>query len=221
MKPTFWHERWETNEIGFHQPDVNQHLKRLWRGVTQDASGPVLVPLCGKSRDLLWFRELGHEVIGVELSPLAVQQFFKGEGITEDPTHYERGLTTVTAANNIHLMCGDFTQLEPEQLPDAPRFIYDRASLIALPEPMRGDYVSALNRLAGPGTRMLLLSLEYPTGEMNGPPFSVPPDELLSLYSDSWYVVDHEEFDILSESPKFQDRGLSGLIEHVIVMEKN
>jgi thiopurine S-methyltransferase len=221
MKPTFWHERWETNQIGFHQPDVNQHLKRLWSGVTQDASGPVLVPLCGKSRDLLWFRELGHEVLGVELSPLAIQQFFKGEGITEDPTHYERGYVEITCADNIQLMCADFLNLMGYQMPLRPRFIYDRASLIALPESLREDYVSTLNRLTATGTRMLLLSLEYPTGEMNGPPFSVPPDELLSLYSDSWYVVDHEEFDILSESPKFQDRGLSRLIEHVVVMEKS
>ena len=221
MQPTFWHERWETNQVGFHQPDINQHLKRLWRGVTNDASGTVLVPLCGKSRDLHWLGTLGHAVIGVELSPVAIQQFFKGEGVTKTPTHYQRGPFEVTNADNIHLMCADFMQLQPEQLPDAPRFIYDRASRIALPEPMRRDYVNTINRLSMPGMRMLLLSLEYPAAEMSGPPFSVSPNELLSLYSDSWSVVDHEEHDILSESPKFQDRGLSRLIEHVIVMERN
>lgn len=72
-------ERWREGRIGWHQPDGNASLRRHWRG-----TGPrVLVPLCGKTPDLVWLAEWGNEVVGVELSEIAVQSFFDA--------HYDRG----------------------------------------------------------------------------------------------------------------------------------
>ncbi len=39
-----------------------------WRGTGRR----VLVPLCGKTPDLLWLAEQGNEIVGVELSEIAV-----------------------------------------------------------------------------------------------------------------------------------------------------
>lgn len=41
----------------------------------------VFVPLCGKSLDMIWLAQQGHEVIGVELSPVAVEDFFRENGL--------------------------------------------------------------------------------------------------------------------------------------------
>ena len=41
----------------------------------------VLVTMCGKSVDLLWLCSRGHSVTGIEISPLAVQQFFTESSI--------------------------------------------------------------------------------------------------------------------------------------------
>jgi len=76
MDPQFWHERWQRNETGWHQREINAHLQDFWPQLQQPAGGRVLVPLCGKSRDLLWLRAQGHAVLGVEISPIAVREFF-------------------------------------------------------------------------------------------------------------------------------------------------
>jgi thiopurine S-methyltransferase len=68
MQPEFWHKRWASNQIGFHLPQVNPYLQRFWPALGLEEGSRVLVPLCGKSLDLLWLAHQGHEVLGVELS---------------------------------------------------------------------------------------------------------------------------------------------------------
>ena len=76
MEKQFWLDRWEARQIGFHLPEVNAYLRRHWSALKLNAGDRVLVPLCGKSLDMLWLHEVGHGVLGVELSPIAIQEFF-------------------------------------------------------------------------------------------------------------------------------------------------
>ena len=80
MKKEFWLERWERQEIGFHQSEINPYLCQYWNEVHAARESEVFVPLCGKSRDMLWLRKQGHTVLGVELSAIAAQAFFKENG---------------------------------------------------------------------------------------------------------------------------------------------
>ena len=75
MQPEFWHDRWDRNQIGFHLQQVNPYLPRLWPALGLEQGGCVLVPLCGKSLDMSWLAANGHEVLGVELTQTAVEQF--------------------------------------------------------------------------------------------------------------------------------------------------
>lgn len=77
MKPAFWLEKWERNEIGFHQHEINNHLQAYWQHLKLKPGSPVLVPLCGKSSDMLWLCGQGHNVLGVEISAIAVRDFFQ------------------------------------------------------------------------------------------------------------------------------------------------
>ena len=52
--------------------------------------------------------------------------------------------------------------------------VYDRAALIALPPPLRQRYARELYSQLPRGCRGLLVTLEYPQHEKDGPPFSVP-----------------------------------------------
>ena len=58
MELDFWLERWNNNQIGFHQPQVNPYLIYFYgeKGPSpeQREKLKVFVPLCGKSKDLLW-----------------------------------------------------------------------------------------------------------------------------------------------------------------------
>ena len=75
MTTEFWLESWKNNKIGFHQQAINSHLLSFWQQLNIALTSSVFVPLCGKSLDLLWLSEQGHNVIGIEISELAICDF--------------------------------------------------------------------------------------------------------------------------------------------------
>jgi thiopurine S-methyltransferase len=61
------------------------------------------------------------------------------------------------------------------------------------------------------GCRGLLVTLEYPQHEKNGPPFSVPEDEVEALYGRDWTIDVLERRDILAAQPGFVAEGVTAL----------
>lgn len=215
MKKYFWLERWEREEIGFHQNEVNPYLCEYWQELHLAHDSVVFVPLCGKSRDMLWLREQGHQVLGVELSNIAVQAFFKENGYT--PHHVTRGKFEHCEADGIRILCGDFFDLSKDDLAKVSA-VYDRASLIALPPEMRERYVRHLASILSPATQILLITVDYPQSEMPGPPFSVSPGEVEALYREHAEVRLLAQMDVLAQNPRFQQRGLSRLQENIFLL---
>ncbi|MDD5114588.1 MAG: thiopurine S-methyltransferase [Methylobacter sp.] len=215
MHQEFWHERWQQNQIGFHNEDINPHLQHYWPVLNIAPGSRVLVPLCGKSNDLLWLRAQGFEVIGIELSPLAVQAFFTENKLTA--TSVQQGKFTVSKADNLSIYCGDFFDLTAADLAGI-NAVYDRASLVALPPDMRTAYATHMQELLESGTKTLLVAFDYPQHEMPGPPFSVQAPEVNALYS-AWCKVEliHAE-DILEREPRFRDKGVSRMEEQVYAL---
>ena len=215
MKKDFWLERWEREEIGFHQDEFNPYLHQYWQDLHLAHGSQVFVPLCGKSRDMRWLRELGHQVLGVELSTIAVQAFFKENGYT--PQHDLRGKFDRCEANGISILCGDFFDLSKDDLAKVTG-VYDRASLIALPPEMRERYVRHLVSILPPATQILLITVDYPQQEMQGPPFSVSSGEVEALYREHAAVRLLAQPDVLAQNPRFQQRGLSRLRENIFLL---
>ncbi len=212
MQPEFWLERWRRNEIGFHQEAFNTHLQEYWKYLRLPPGGQVLVPLCGKSRDLLWLRAQGHPVVGVEISGLALKDFFSENNLT--PQLSQHPPFDHSQADGIDLWCGDFFELTPSNLASITG-VYDRAALIALPPPLRERYVAKLVEILPTQVEMLLVTMEYPQGQMQGPPFSVAEEEVRALYARYYQVEVLHTKDILAENPRFRERGLTHLLEKV------
>ncbi len=225
MKKDFWLERWEREEIGFHQDEFNPNLRLYWQETHLADDSLVFVPLCGKSRDMLWLREQGHQVLGVELSAIAVQAFFKENGYSPQhispnqvsPNQVIGGKFDCYEANGIRILCGDFFDLSKEDLANV-KAVYDRASLIALPPEMRESYVRHLVSILPPATQILLITVEYPQHEMEGPPFSVSIGEVEALYREHAEVRLLAQLDVLAQNPRFQVRGLSRLRENIFLL---
>lgn len=212
MEAGFWHERWRRDEIGFHRSAIHPLLETHWRRISAASRAPVLVPLCGKSLDLTWLAVQGHQVVGVELSDQAARDYFSERGVTPRPTDFG-GLPALTD-ERVTVCIGDFFTFEPTE-----RFalFYDRAAMIALPGQRRRDYRSALREILANDARGLLITLDYPQERMDGPPFSVGPDELEQDSSFEYKVI--EERDALPEHPGFGQRGLDRLVERAIRVE--
>ncbi len=215
MKKDFWLERWEREEIGFHQSEINPHLRQYWQEFHPTSGSEVFVPLCGKSIDMLWLRKQGHSVLGVELSDIAVQAFFIENGYT--PHHVAHEKFNVCEADDIRILCGDFFDLGKGDVAKV-KAVYDRASLVALPPDMRERYVQHLMTILPPTTKILLITFDYPQAEMSGPPFAVSAGEVEALYSEHAEVRLLAELDVLTQNPRFQERGLSRLQENIFLV---
>jgi thiopurine S-methyltransferase len=218
MEKNFWHERWQRQEIGFHQNEINTYLIRHWQALHPARGAQVFVPLCGKSRDMLWLREQGHPVLGVELSAIAVQAFFTENGC--QPSRASCGNLERYEADGIRILCGDFFDLTKDDLKDVGA-VYDRASLVALPPEMRARYVRHLLDILPPTTQMLLLTFDYQQPEMSGPPFAVSVGEVEALYRGRAKISLLAQLDALDSNPRFRERGLSRLQENVFLLNLN
>lgn len=212
MDAGFWHQRWQNAEIGFHEPRPLPLLCKHWPALRMAPGTQVFVPLCGKSLDMVWLAEQGHDVLGVELSPLAVAAFFAERGLLSEVFESRYGTHSVAhwQGRRIELICGDAFALDAEALRGCDAF-YDRAALIALPPELRARYVACLQRALPADSRGLLITLEYAQREMSGPPFSVDEDEVRRGFTSQREVALLERRSILDDEPGFAARGLRAL----------
>ena len=200
MQPEFWHQRWSENQIGFHQSAPTPLLLKHWPALGIAPGAQVFVPLAGKSLDMAWLASQGHRVLGVELSQLAVEQFFEEHGLQPDIHETKYGRHYV--ANGIELICGDAFALDVDALRDCAA-VFDRAALIALPPALRLRYAHELYARLPGGCRGLLVTLEYPQHEREGPPFSVPEDEVHALFGTDWTIDLLERRPIPADHPGY------------------
>lgn len=208
MQPDFWHQRWQDNRIGFHQDKPTPLLLKHWPSLQLPPNSRIFVPLAGKSLDMAWFAARGHHVLGIELSRLAVEQFFAGQQLT--PEVRDSPLGRRYRAGNIELICGDAFALDADVLADCDA-VFDRAALIALPPGLRRRYASELYAHLPAGCRGLLITLEYPPHEKQGPPFTVPEREVHELFGEHWDIDVLERRSIIEQQPSFLAEGVTAL----------
>jgi thiopurine S-methyltransferase len=210
VQPEFWLDRWRTAQTGFHQAAPDRHLQAYWPTLELPANSRVFVPLCGKSLDLLWLREQGHSVVGVELSPIAVDSFLMEHGIAAR----RRVLADfdVYEAPGFTLYRGDFFKLTPDLLGSVSA-VYDRAALISWTPALQAPYVNHLTSLTKTGTKMLLISVEYPEAQMSGPPFPLTRHAIDILYAHHDSIERLASHEILDLEPRLRARGLTELRE--------
>jgi thiopurine S-methyltransferase len=212
-----WLKRWETGDTGWHHQEINPHLLGFWHALQAQASCAVLVPLCGKSRDMVWLAEQGHHIVGIELSPLAVAAFFEENGLA--PVRERQDGFEVWQAGPYRILCGDIFRLQPQHVSNV-QAVYDRASLVAFNPTQRQEYAALLQRLLPPDSRILLVAMDYPQAEMQGPPYAVPVDAVEALFGTTFSVELLDTLDLLKDTDRYADRGLSRLLEQVYRLQR-
>jgi len=180
MDSNFWHQLWESNDIGFHQRAVNPLLAECFNTLSLADSSRLFIPLCGKTLDIAWLLSKGYRVAGAELNKPAVEQLFSELGV--EPRVSKLGKLDCYSAENIDIFVGDIFDLSAEVLGDVDA-IYDRAALVALPEAMRKNYRDHLLEITNIAPQ-LLLTFEYDQTVMQGPPFSISTNDIKRYYSD-------------------------------------
>ena len=217
MKAEFWEQRWREGQIGFHQDEVTPLLLQYWSELALPVGSKVFVPLAGKTLDMMWLAAQGYRVLGVELSQVAVEQFFVEQGLV--PTLHESQYGVHHLVKGIELICGDAFALDADLLSDCAG-VFDRAALIALPPELRRRYATELYARLPEGCRGLMITLEYPQHEKEGPPFSVDEDEVRTLYEADWRIERLQRRDILAAQPVFVAEGVTRLATSVYRLER-
>ena len=210
MDTDFWHQKWANNEIGFHKDQVNPLLTLHINHLSLQTGDRILLPLCGKTLDIAWLLSQGFEVIGIELSQLAIDQLFETLDITPQITQH--GNVYHYQAPNINVFVGDIFEISKEQIGPV-NAVYDRAALVALPLEMRLKYTSHLRYLSD-DAQQLLITFEYNQSLLNGPPFSVTNEEVATHYQEHYLMSL-----LLSQDVPGGLKGKCAATEHVWFLE--
>lgn len=218
MEAKFWLERWMNRQIGWHQAEFNPWLVKYWPTFGLPESASVFVPLCGKSLDMLWLKAAGHRVFGVELSELAIKEFFAEAQIEfeiiENPPELPRYRGDV-----FNIYCGDYLEISAPQLGVA-HGTYDRGGLVALPAEQRITFADHVQRVIPDGGHMLLLTFEYDQALVAGPPFNVAQAEVQALYGGRCKVELLETATTDVVPPHFTEAGVTSALEGVYHITK-
>jgi thiopurine S-methyltransferase len=192
MDANFWHQRWEANQIGFHESKPNPLLVTYFKALSLVQGSRVFVPLCGKTLDIAWLRSNGCRVAGAELSELAIQQLFAELGI--EPEISDIGEVKLYSAAAIDIFVGDIFNLTRKMLGTVDA-VFDRAALVALPENVRIRYAKHLIDITN-NAPQLLITYDYDQKLTQGPPFSVSNEEVSRHYRDRYEITPLVSLDV-------------------------
>ncbi len=214
---SFWIKRWLDGDIGWHHQETNPHLLSHWHELEIAPGSSLLVPLCGKSMDMVWLAQSGYSIIGVEISSKAVEEFFAERGLI--PQRTVSGAFEMFQAGEYQLLCGDIFRLKPEHI-QGVKAVYDRASLVALNQKQRKYYAELMTALLPSGCSMLLVAMDYPESEMQGPPYSVPESEVVELFGDGFSITKLHSINLLQDTERYTGKGLSRLAEQIYRLKR-
>lgn len=184
-----WEKRWNEGQTRFHETAPNALLVAH----ADVLRGRVLVPLCGKSFDMRWLAERGHEVVGVEFVESAVKEHGEIPGVT--------------------IVVADMLTVGGLGMFDS---VYDRAALVALAPDLRAEYIRRCRAMLKDDGVTLLVSLAYDQALVNGPPWSVSDVE--GLYAPD--VVTRLSRQDAEPTPRMRAAGIVSLEESVYLINR-
>ena len=218
MELDFWNQVWKEERLGFDQVEMNHYLKKSLSTWLLETSETIFVPLCGRSIDMWELHCLGHQIVGVEYVRDALEDFDKKFSLNMRK-HFIRDSVECFETEDFKLYCADFFDLISADIPNGekPLKIWDRASLVALPNDLRREYYRQIEKLSGGNLDWLCLLFTFPAAANFGPPFSVSLTEVQQIMTDKGFNVKVlEERHLEPKNPKFVEAGISEFTETLI-----
>jgi thiopurine S-methyltransferase len=216
-----WQDKWRRNDIAFHQPQVNPLLQQYLPSLKLRPGDQVLVPLCGKSVDMDWFIQQGLSVIGVEVSAVAIADYFAALAII--PKQQAQGNFMRWHFEQRQILCGDIFDLRLKDL-NKIKLVYDCAALTALPPQLRILYVAHLRRTLPASNQILLMTVE--SSETSLSPLDTLPSaqridsEVSALYQKEYQIELLHGASCIRIDPEYPSIGPCALDEKVYLLNK-
>ncbi|XP_008054737.1 thiopurine S-methyltransferase [Carlito syrichta] len=180
-----WQDKWVNRNIGFHQEQGHQLLKKHLDTFLKGERGlRIFFPLCGKAVEMKWFADWGHSVVGVEISELGIREFFAEQNLSysEEPIPEIPGTKVFkSSSGNISLYCCNIFDLPRTNIGKFDR-IWDRGAIVAINPGDRKRYGDIMLSLLRKGFQYFVCVVSYDPTKHPGPPFYVSQAEIQRLF---------------------------------------
>ncbi|XP_064137225.1 thiopurine S-methyltransferase isoform X3 [Loxodonta africana] len=183
-----WQEKWVKHNISFHQEEGHR------------------------------FADLGHSVVGVEISELAIREFFTEQNLSysEEPIPEIPGAKVFkSSSGNISLYCCNIFDLPRANIGQFDRF-WDRGALVAINPGDRQRYADTMLSLTRKEFRYFLCVVSYDPTKHPGPPFYVPYAEIKRLFGTALSIHCLESVDAFEE--RHRNWGIDYLFEKLYLL---
>ncbi|KAJ8267523.1 hypothetical protein COCON_G00126950 [Conger conger] len=211
-----WKDRWQEGRIGFHQLHVHKMLESNIEKILCGRKGvQVFFPLCGKAVDMKWLADMGHSVVGVEISEKGIKQFFEDQNLN----YSEELVPDIPGAKVFKSTDGKISLYQCDLFKFSSAItgkfggIWDRGSLVAINPCDRQRYATLISSLMDQDCRYLLDTLQYDPELCRGPPFFVPDEDVENLFGKTCDIQLLDSADAFTD--KHREWGLDYLIEKV------
>lgn len=220
MSPDDWEYRWSLDQTKFHMPKVHpmlqKHIDKLCQGKIRQR---VYVPLCGKTLDMKWLADQGHEVVGNEYVDAGCRQFFEEQNIPykSEPIPGVNGVVySSTDGSSIKIYRCDCFDLNSKVIGTFD-CIWDRGGFVALPIKDRQRYASSIIGLMKKDCRYLLDCFLVDNDIFAGPPFNCTDLNVTKCFADRCSI---EKIDARDAFTKWQESwGIKEFIEEVYMIK--
>lgn len=184
----FKQERWLRGNTPWqltqpHHCLVN-NLHRLLDGRrAQDLN--ILVPLCGKSIDLIYLKDQGfNQIIGVEGVDIGIHEFSleTGVSLTEKTLPESEVRSFESEDGRLKILNTDFFSLDHPLINGSIDCVWDRGSLVAINPVNRQVYAETMRRLMKNEFRYLLSVLDYDPKERKSANHPVSHDDVKNIF---------------------------------------
>ncbi|XP_062986510.1 thiopurine S-methyltransferase [Elgaria multicarinata webbii] len=199
-----WLQKWQKNNIGFHNKQGHPLLRKYLDLLLSGRSGlKIFFPLCGKTIEMKWLADMGHHVVGVEISENALKEFFTEQNLpfSEETIPEIPGAKLFkSTSGNISLYCCSIYDLTSAV---TGKFdgIWDRGALVAVNPCERERYAHLIASLMNKKC-CLLVTCSYDASKHKGPPFYISDCEVQRLFGNYCDIKCLEKIDGFLERHK-------------------
>lgn len=214
-----WGDRWNKSQTQFHMNRVHPMLEKHYNDLTGGkASSRIFLPLCGKSLDLKWLADKGHDVVGCEGVDLGCREFFEEQNIPykAEPIKGVEGVVyKATDGKKITLYRCDYFELT-SKITGTFDCIWDRGSFVAIPTQRRQEYVNVTAPLLKKNGKYLLDCFLVDNNAFGGPPFNCKEDEVKKYFGSACTT---RKIDTKDAFTKWQESwGIKSFVEEVYML---
>lgn len=204
LAPNEW--IWETSkDPSFHSKKYHAELMRYHKCLLENGkAGRIFVPLCGKTMDMIYLSEQGHEVIGLEFSEVGIKDFFAENNLTfsEEGIDGKPFVKYMAKERNITIYRGDLFDLSPD-ICGTFDAAWDRGSFVAINVPTRSRYAGLMSDLIKPSGKILMEITMYDGSKYSRPPHITTEHHLKENFKD--FEVEVLKFEVINPPPSFYD----------------